>query len=159
MLWKYIHHLAREAQELPISGNNFSILLPQHFCQLTWKEFMTWRLQDSTQNLNSVSNVVYRGQYKQDSRYKSNQNPYQLLAFKKGIKREASQYTTLKDEKYFEPFKRNLLITATTHACEEVLDVDYMPGYDNDVKNCSNRSNTSCTMFSTKYSKLTWAKP
>ena len=57
---------------------------------------------------------------KQDTRYKSNQNAYQLLGFKKSIKREVSQYTVLKDEKYFEAFKRNLLVTATTHDCEEI---------------------------------------
>ena len=38
-----------------------------------------------------------------------------------------SHYTTLKDEKYFEAFKRNLLVTATTHDCEEVLDGIYTP--------------------------------
>ena len=36
----------------------------------------------------------------------------------------------LKDEKYFEAFKRNLLVTATTH--EEILEGDYMNGYDDD---------------------------
>ena len=93
---------------------------------------MTWRLQDSNQNTSSVSNAGYQGQPKQDSRYESNQNAYQLLAFKKSIKREVSQYTILKDEKYFEALRRNLLVTATTHGCEEFLEGDYMPGYDDD---------------------------
>ena len=101
MLWKYLHHLVREAQESSIPGNPFSILLPDQFCNLTWKEFMTWRLEDSNQNTSSVSSTGYQGQTKQDSRYESNQNAYQLLAFKKSIKREVSQYTMLKDEKYF----------------------------------------------------------
>ena len=43
-----------------------------------------------------------------------------------------SHYTILKDEEYFEAFNRNLLVTATTHHCEEVLDVHYMPGNDAD---------------------------
>ena len=46
--------------------------------------------------------------------------------------RELSQYTMLKDEKYFEAFKRFLLITPTTHGCEEILEGDYLPGYDDD---------------------------
>ena len=50
MLGKYLHHLVREAQESSIPGNPFSILLSDQFCNLTWKEFMTWRLQDSNQN-------------------------------------------------------------------------------------------------------------
>ena len=44
------------------------------------------------------------------------------MNFKMIIKKEVSQYTILKDEKYFEAFKMNLLVTATTHSCEEVLD-------------------------------------
>ena len=38
-----------------------------------------------------------------------------------------SQYTILKDEKYFEASKRNLLVTAATHDCEEILNGDYKP--------------------------------
>ena len=37
-----------------------------------------------------------------------------------------SQYTFLKDEKYFEAFKRKLLVTATTHDCAEILDGNWM---------------------------------
>ena len=132
MLWKCLHHLVREAQESSIPGNPFSILFPDQFCNLTWKEFMTWRLEESNQNTSSVSSTGYQGQTKQDSRYQSNQNAYQLLAFKKSIKREVSQYTMLKDEKYFEAFKRNLLVSATTHGCEEILEGDYMSGHDDD---------------------------
>ena len=132
MLWKYLHHLVREAKESSIHADQFYILLPDQFCNLTWKEFMTWRLQDSNQNTSSVSNIGYQGQPKQDSRYKSIQDVYQLLALKKSIKSEVSQYTILKDEKYFEAFKRYLLVTATTHGCEETLEGDYMPGSDDD---------------------------
>ena len=104
-------------------------MFSDQFCNLTWKLFTTWRFQDSNKNTSSVSNTGYRGQPKQDSKYESNQNACQLLAFKKSIKREVSQYTILKDEKYFEAFKRNLLVTATTH---EILEGDYRPGYDDD---------------------------
>ena len=97
-----------------------------------------------------LSDTRYRGKPKQDSRYKSNQNVDQLLVFKKSIKREVSQYTILKDEKYFEAFKRNVLVTATTHGFEEILEGDYMHGYDDDSQELFQQSNTSCTMFSTK---------
>ena len=117
----------------------------------------------------------------QDSRYKSNQNAYQLLAFKKSIKREVSQCTMLKDEKYFEAFKRNLLVTAVAHGCEEILEGDYMPGYDDDSQElfkqkqffmCSVFNRKSVTKFKVnnselfyfityflKYYKVTWVKP
>ena len=70
----------------------------------------------------------YRGHPKLDS----NPNAQHLLNFEKRIKREVSQYTIPKDEKYFEAFKRNILVTATTHSCEEVLDPHYIPGHDED---------------------------
>ena len=59
MLWKYLHHLVREAQESSIPGNPFMILLPDQFFNLTCKEFMIWRLQDSNQNTSSVSIAGY----------------------------------------------------------------------------------------------------
>ena len=91
---------------------------------------MTWRLEDSKQNTSSVSSTGYQGQPKQDSEY--NQNAHQCLALKKSIKWKVSQYTMLKDEKYSEAFIRNLVVTATTHGCDKILEGDYMPGYDDD---------------------------
>ena len=120
---------------------------------------MTWRHQDSNQNTSSVSNTGYRGQPKQDFRYESNQNAYQLLAFKKSIKSEVSQSTILKVEKYFEAFKRNLMCIATTHGCEEILEGDYMSGYDDDGQDLFQQNNILCRAFSTKCYKVTWAKP
>ena len=32
-----------------------------------------------------------------------------------------SAYPTLKDEKYYESFKRTVLVTARAHDCEEIL--------------------------------------
>ena len=57
--WEHLHHLVREVQESSIPGNPFSSLLSDQFCNLTWKAFMTRRLQDSNQNTSSVSNNGY----------------------------------------------------------------------------------------------------
>ena len=46
----------------------------------------------------------------------------ELMGFKKGIKREIASYPSLKDERYFDGFKRSLFIVAKTHECNEVLD-------------------------------------
>ena len=88
---------------------------------------MAWRLDDFNQGRSTASSTRHRGHTQQDSRHESNQNAYQLLAFKKSTKREVSQYTVLKDDKYFEALKRNLLVTATTHGCEEILNGKYKP--------------------------------
>ena len=52
----------------------------------------------------------------------------ELMSFKKGIKREITAYPSLKDERYFDGFKRSLFIVAKTHECSEVLDPNYTPG-------------------------------
>ena len=53
----------------------------------------------------------------------------ELMGFKKGIKREIAAYPSLKDERYFDGFKRRShLIVAKTHECNEVLDPNYSPG-------------------------------
>ena len=70
------------------------------------------------------------------------------------MKREVSQYTILKDEKYFEAFNRNLLVTATTHSCEEILEGEYLPGYDNDSQELFKQNQYSCAVSSTKYYRV-----
>ena len=52
----------------------------------------------------------------------------ELMGFKKGIKREIAAYPSLKDERYFNSFKRSIFIVAKTHECNEVLDPKYTPG-------------------------------
>ena len=52
----------------------------------------------------------------------------ELMSFKKGIKREITAYPSLKDERYFDGFKRSLFIVAKTHECSEFLDLNHTPG-------------------------------
>ena len=59
MLWKYILHLVQEAQSQPWDA--FSILLPENFCKITWKDFMTWRLNNCKENQGHMSPSGYRG--------------------------------------------------------------------------------------------------
>ena len=58
----------------------------------------------------------------------------ELTGFKKGIKREIATYPSLKDERYFDGFKRSLFIVAKTHECSEVLDPNYTPGSESEEK-------------------------
>ena len=51
-----------------------------------------------------------------------------LASFKKSIKREASSYSTLKDERYFDKFQRDLFITVKSHDVSEILDPNFTPG-------------------------------
>ena len=52
----------------------------------------------------------------------------ELASFKKSIKREAPAYSTLKDERYFDKFQRDLFITAKSHDVSEILDPTFTPG-------------------------------
>ena len=52
----------------------------------------------------------------------------ELMGFKKSIKREIAAYTSLKDERYFDGFKRSLFIVSKTHECNEILEPTYTPG-------------------------------
>ena len=52
----------------------------------------------------------------------------ELMGCKKGIKREIAAYPFLKDERYFDGFKRSLFIVAKSHECNVVLEPTYTPG-------------------------------
>ena len=52
----------------------------------------------------------------------------ELASFKKGIKREASAYSILKNERYFEKFQRDLIITAKSHEVSEIVHPTFKPG-------------------------------
>ena len=54
------------------------------------------------------------------------------MNFKRGLKRDFSAYPTLKDERFFEFFKRSVLVTARAHDCEEILKPDYRPSSEAD---------------------------
>ena len=49
------------------------------------------------------------------------------MGFKNGIKREIAACPSLKNERYFDVFKRSLLIVAKNHERNEVLDPNYTP--------------------------------
>ena len=51
-----------------------------------------------------------------------------LMGSKKGIKRKIAAYPSLKNERYFDGFRRSLFIVAKSNKCKEVLDPTYNPG-------------------------------
>ena len=83
----------------------------------------------------------------------------ELMGFKKGIKREIAAYPSLKDERYFDGFKRSLFIAAKTHECSEVMDPNYTPGSQPEEKELFEAKQTSCLVSSMPTSRLTWGRP
>ena len=53
---------------------------------------------------------------------------YSAAAIELSIKREIAAYPSLKDERYFEGFKRSLSIVSKSHKCNEAVDPNYTPG-------------------------------
>ena len=51
-----------------------------------------------------------------------------------GYSPEIAAYPSLKDERYFDGFKRSLFIVAKTRECNEVLDPNYTPGSEPEEK-------------------------
>ena len=136
LLWSgniYIIWLIKQNSH-PFQKTNAMSCFQNTSLDFLWRELMTWRLEDSRHTMNNTHSNRNRGYIHKDSWHESNQSAYQLLAFKKSINREVSQYTTLKDEKYFEAFKRYVLVTATTHDCEDILDGSYKLANNNDSK-------------------------
>ena len=69
----------------------------------------------------------------------------ELASFKKGIKRDASAYSILKDEHYFDKFQRSLFITAKSDDVSEILDPTFISGPSQKKMSCLNPNKSSCT--------------
>ena len=52
----------------------------------------------------------------------------ELIGLKKDSTREIAAYPSFKDERYFDVFKRSLIIVSKTNECNEVLGPNYTPG-------------------------------
>ena len=84
----------------------------------------------------------------------------ELMGFKKGIKRELAAYPSLKDERYFDGFKRSLFIVAKSHECNEVLDPTYNPGSEPEQQELFEAKQTFLCLVSLMLTfKLTWERP
>ena len=83
----------------------------------------------------------------------------ELMGFKKGIKREIATYPSLKDERYFDGFKRSLFIVAKSHECNEVLDPTYTPGSEPEEQELFEAKQTFMFSVIMLTFKLTWGRP
>ena len=81
------------------------------------------------------------------------------MGFKNGIKREIAAYPSLKDERYFDGFKRSLFIVAKTHKCNDVLDSTYTPGSEPEEQELFEAKQTSMFSYLLLSFKLTWGRP
>ena len=130
MLRKYIHHLVQDSHSSVSSDASDHALEPDNFLHTTFHQYMSWKLNEITTSSPSPPPSVTPS----DPRATPSTPSYssQLLNFNRGIKRDISAYPTLKDEKYYESFKRSVLVTARAHDCEEILQPTFRPRGDAD---------------------------
>ena len=72
----------------------------------------------------------------------------ELASFKKSIKREASAYSTLKDERYFDKFQRDLFITAKSQMFLRYLTLPSLQALHQKNRNYLKPNRSSCIKFS-----------
>ena len=130
MLRKYIHHLVQDSHLSVSSDATDHALEPDNFLHTTFHQFMSWKLNEITTSSPSPPPSVTASDPRAAPSIPSCST--QLLNFKRGIKRDISAYPTLKDEKYYESFKRSVLVTARAHDCEEILQPTFRPRGDAD---------------------------
>ena len=130
MLRQYIHHLVEDSHLSVASDASDHVLEPANFLHTTFHQFMSWKLNEITASSPSPPPSVTASNPRAAPSSPSCSS--QLLNFKRGIKRDTSTYPTLKDEKYYESFKRSVLVTATAHDCAEILQPTYRPRSDAD---------------------------
>ena len=130
MLRKYIHYLVQDSHLSVSSDAADHALEPDNFLHTTFHQFMSWKLNEITTSSPSPPPSVTVSDHRATPSTPSCST--QLLNFKTGIKRDISAYPTLKDEKYYESFKRSVLVTARAHDCEEILQPTFRPRGDAD---------------------------
>ena len=119
MLRKFINNLVQDSHLYVASDTSDHVLEPATFLHTTFHQFMSCKLNQIT----TLSPSTLLSVTASDPRAAPSPSSYssQLLNFRRGIKRDIPAYPTLKNEKYYESFKRSVLVTVRAHDCEEIL--------------------------------------
>ena len=122
----YIKHVFSQYMAGGVRPDPFHPFLPEEWSQQTSTMMRTFLVQNLPIPIGPQS--VISGPISSSRPAASSPAALELMSFKKGIKREITAYPSLKDERYFDGFKRSLFIVAKTHECSDVQDPNYTPG-------------------------------
>ena len=122
----YVKHVFKEYMSEEVRPEPFHILSPEEWSQQTSTMFRTFLVQHLPTPIGPQP--VISGSIPSSKPTPYSPAALELMSFKKGIKREITAYPSLKDERYFDGFKRSLFVVAKTHKCSDVLDPNYTPG-------------------------------
>ena len=120
-LWNYMDLLINQDKPADQQGNRLYYVMNEQWTKLTAKDMRT-----ALVNAKSEQRSLSRTSMPSFSTAPSSapiRSPMtlELASFKKSIKREASDYSVLTDEHFFDKFQRDLLITAKSHDVSEIL--------------------------------------
>ena len=129
----YMKHVFRDYNSgIEVRTDPFHPFLPEEWNQHTSTMLRTFLIQHLPNPIGPQS--VISGPISSSKPAAYSPAALELMSFKKGFKREITAYPSLKDERYFDGFKRSLFIVAKTHECSEVLDPNYTPGNEPEEK-------------------------
>ena len=129
----YMKHLFREYKSgIEVREDPFYPFTPEEWYQHTSTKLRTFLIQHLPNPIGPEP--VLSGPISSSRPTGYSPAAIELMGFKKGIKREIAASHSLKDERYFDGFKRSLFIVAKTHECSEVLDPNYTPGSEPEEK-------------------------
>ena len=129
----YMKHVFREYNAgIEVREDPFHSFLPEEWNQHTSTMLRTFSIQHLRNRIGPEP--VLSGPISSSRPTGYSPAAIELMGFKKGIKREIAAYPSLKDERYFDGFKRSLFIVAKTNKCSEVLDPNYTPGSEPEQK-------------------------
>ena len=129
----YMKHVFREFNSgIEVREDPFNPFLPEEWNQHTSTMLRTFLIQHLPNPIGPEP--VLSGTISSSRPTGYSPAAIELMGFKKGIKREIAAYPSLKDERYFDGFKRSLFVVAKTHECSEVLDPNYTPGSEPEEK-------------------------
>ena len=155
----YMKHVFREYNSgIEVREDTFHPILPEEWNQHTSTMLRTFLIQHLPNHIGPEP--VPSGPIPSSRPTGYSPAAIELMGFKKGIKREIAAYPSLKDERYFDGFKRSLFIVAKTHKCSEVLDPNYTPGSEPEAKELVEAKQTFMFIVSSMpTSRLTWGRP
>ena len=151
-LWDYKNILIKKNRPADQKYNKFYFVTEEQWLKLTAHDMRSALVDMKLDKQSTPTSPSPMPHLSSDSSPAPMRSPMnlELASFKKSIKREASAYSVLKDECFFDKFQRDLLITAKSHDVSEILDPTFTQVLHQKRKNCLRPSKFSCIKSSMK---------
>ena len=158
-LWNFMDLLINQDKPADHHGNRLYYVRDEKWTKLTAKDMRTALVNaKSEQRSSSMTSMPSFRTTPSSAPIRSPMN-LELASFKKSMKREASAYSVLKDEHFFDKFQRDLLITAKSHDVSEILDPLIPQVLRQRKQNYLKPNKFSCIKSSMKLYRQIWEEP